>query len=227
MPALSTPNRSKAAPRAKQPTEARQASLIEAALALAAEHCPADVTTAQLAQTIGVTQGAVFRHFESKEAIWLAVLDDTSARMLTLLQQAAGEQTDAVNGLQAVFEAHVAFVIAHPGMPRLMFQELQHARETPLKAGVGRVMGAYRQLLLGLLERAQAEGQLAPGTDVMSAAVLFVGAIQGLVIQGLLSGGMDTVRARAPGVFSLLRTGLTGRPSPSFVLSSPSPKTSP
>ncbi len=227
MPALSAPDRSKAAPRAKQPTEARQASLIEAALALAAEHCPADVTTAQLAQAIGVTQGAVFRHFESKEAIWLAVFEDTSTRMLALLHQAAAEQTDAVNALQAVFEAHVAFVIAHPGMPRLMFQELQHARETPLKAGVGRVMGAYRQLLLGLLERAQAEGQLAPGTDVMSAAVLFVGAIQGLVIQGLVSGSMDPVRARAPGVFSLLRTGLTGRPSPSALLSSHSAKTSP
>ena len=211
---------------AKQPTEARQASLIEAALALAAEHCPVDVTTAQLAQAIGVTQGAVFRHFESKEAIWLAVLDNTSARMLMLLHQAADTQTDAMNALQAVFEAHVAFVIAHPGLPRLMFQELQHARETPLKTGVGRVMGAYRQLLMGLLERAQADGQLATGTDLASAAVLFVGAIQGLVIQGLLSGGMDMARARAPGVFNLLRTGLTGATPPSFS-SSRSKKTSP
>ncbi|MEZ5706599.1 MAG: TetR/AcrR family transcriptional regulator [Burkholderiaceae bacterium] len=147
------------APAPKQPTEVRQASLIAAALALAAERAPADVTTAQLAQAIGVTQGAVFRHFESKEAIWLAVLDATSARLLANLQAAAARHEDnPLSALQAVFEAHVAFVVAHPGMPRLMFQELQHPHESPLKARVGQLMFAYRQLLLGLLRRGRPRG---------------------------------------------------------------------
>lgn len=197
----------------KQRTEVRQASLIAAALALAAERSPADVTTAHLAQAIGVTQGAVFRHFESKEAIWLAVLDDTSARLLANLRAAADAQSDPLAGLQAVFEAHVGFVEAHPGMPRLMFQELQHPGHSPLKARVGQLMGAYRQLLLGLLSQAQAQGQIAPGVDLQAAAVLFVGSIQGLVIQSLVSGNLRTVGAQAPGVFALLRSGLTAPPS--------------
>ncbi|MDZ4240206.1 MAG: TetR family transcriptional regulator, partial [Hydrogenophaga sp.] len=46
----------------KQPTETRQAALVAAALALAAERSPATVTTAELAQAVGITQGAVFRH---------------------------------------------------------------------------------------------------------------------------------------------------------------------
>lgn len=197
----------------KQPTEMRQASLVAAALALAAERSPADVTTAQLAQAIGVSQGAVFRHFDSKEAIWLAVLDDTSARLLTSLQAAADAQSEPLAALQAVFEAHVAFVSAHPGMPRLMFQELQHPGQSPLKARVGQLMLAYRQLLLGLLSQAQAQGQIAPGVDLQAAAVLFVGSIQGLVIQSLVSGNLRSVGAQAPGVFALLRSGLTAPPT--------------
>ena len=55
----------------KQPTHTRQAELVAAALALAAVRSPAEVTTAALAQAVGITQGAVFRHFESKQAIWL------------------------------------------------------------------------------------------------------------------------------------------------------------
>ena len=205
----------------KQSTEARQASLIAAALALAAERAPADVTTAQLAQAIGVTQGAVFRHFESKEAIWLAVLDATSARLLANLQAAAARhKNDPLCALQAVFEAHVAFVVAHPGMPRLMFQELQHPQESPLKARVGQLMFAYRQLLLGLLMRAQAQGQLAEGTDLQAATVLFVGSIQGLVIQSLLANGLDTMQVQAPSVFALYRAGLTAR-APSIPPSPP------
>jgi TetR/AcrR family transcriptional regulator len=45
----------------KQPTETRQAELVAAALALAAERSPANVTTAELAQAVGITQGAVSR----------------------------------------------------------------------------------------------------------------------------------------------------------------------
>ncbi len=202
------------APSAKQPTEARQSSLIRAALALAAERSPADVTTAQLAQAIGITQGAVFRHFESKEAIWLAVLDDTSGRLLTRLNTAAAHHsTDAMEALEAVFEAHVNFVIEHPGMPRLVFQELQQPGDTPMKAGVRRLMLAYRRLLMGLLRHAADQGQLAPGTALPSAAVLFMGSVQGLVMQALVSGEVASMRAQAPGVFSLLRRGLSTPPS--------------
>ena len=196
-------------PGTKQPTEARQASLIAAALALAAERSPADVTTAQLAQAIGVTQGAVFRHFESKEAIWLAVLDHMSERLLTLLKAAAEPHaSDGLKALEAVFEAHVAFVIEHPGMPRLVFQELQQPGDTPLKAGVRQLMQAYRLLLLGLLQRASDQGQLAQGTALPAAAVLFMGSVQGLVMQSLLSGDVASMSAQAPGVFQLLRRGL-------------------
>lgn len=200
------------APAPKQPTEVRQASLIAAALALAAERSPADVTTAQLAQAIGVTQGAVFRHFESKEAIWLAVLDHTSARLLAKLQAAAARHADdPLDALQAVFEAHVSFVVAHPGMPRLMFQELQHPHASPLKARVGQLMASYRQLLQALLTQAQAKGLLAAGTDLQAATVLFVGSVQGLVIQSLLANSLATMQAQAPGVFALYRAGLTAQ----------------
>ena len=76
---------------AKQRTAVRQAGLIEAALLLAAQRSPADITTADLAQAVGITQGAVFRHFASKEAIWLAVLDWVTEALMAHLQAAANE----------------------------------------------------------------------------------------------------------------------------------------
>lgn len=193
----------------KQPTEVRQASLIAAALALAAERSPADVTTAQLAQAIGVTQGAVFRHFESKEAIWVAVLDDTTERLISQLAAAAEPHTNGLKALAAVFEAHVAFVAEHPGLPRLVFQELQRPQETALKGRVRQLMQAYRLLLTGLLQRAQDQGSLAKGTDLQAATVALMGAVQGLVMQALMSGDTAAMRAQAPRVFQLLLKGLS------------------
>ncbi|MDG5977765.1 TetR family transcriptional regulator [Hydrogenophaga taeniospiralis CCUG 15921] len=207
----------------KQPTETRQAALVAAALALAAERSPAAVTTADLAQAVGITQGAVFRHFESKEAIWVAVIDLAHQQLLGRLQAAADAQAQPLAALRAVFLAHVDFVVAHPGVPRVIFQELQHPEDTPLKARVRQLMQAYRALLTGLLQRAQAAGQLAPGTDLAAAAVLFIGSVQGLVMQSLLSGQVAGMAAQAPQVYRIFHNGVAARTAPP----DPSPEGSP
>jgi TetR/AcrR family transcriptional regulator len=189
----------------KQPTETRQTALVAAALSLAAERSPATVTTAELAQTVGITQGAVFRHFDNKEAIWLAVIDHAHQRLLERLQTAAAAHTEPLPALRAVFMAHVDFVVEHPGVPRLIFQELQQPHDTPLKARVRRLMHSYRQLLMRLLQQAQDQQTLQPGTDLHAAAVLFIGSVQGLVMQSLLSGEVGAMRQQAPGVYQLLQ----------------------
>jgi TetR/AcrR family transcriptional regulator len=197
---------------AKQPTEVRRAALVAAALKLAAERSPAAVTTADLAQAVGITQGAVFRHFESKEAIWLAVLDFVQQELLARLHAAASAHEQPLAALRAVFTAHVDFVVEHPGVPRVVFQELQHPEDTPLKARVRALMQGYRALISGLLQQAQAAKLLAPGVDLQAAAVLLLGSVQGLVMQSLISGKVEAMRALAPAVFDLFQQATAAPP---------------
>jgi AcrR family transcriptional regulator len=219
----------------KQRTEVRQANLVEAALKLAAQRSPADITTGDLAQAVGITQGAVFRHFASKEAIWLAVLDWVTHTLMSRLQAAADaalscpqpksgitltrrtpqpsdrastEHQPALAALQAVFMAHVSFVVEYPGVPRVIFQELQQPGDTMLKASVRALLQQYRQLLVQLLTQAKATKKIAHQVDIASAAVLFIGSIQGLVMQSLMSGDVTAMTAQAPGVFAIFRRGL-------------------
>lgn len=190
------------------PTHERQAELVATALQLAANRSPSTITTADLAQAVGITQGAVFRHFPRKEAIWLAVIEQVQGELIERLRQAADAQADPLSALRAVFLAHVAFVVEQPGVPRVIFQELQHPEDTALKAQVRALMQAYRQLLVQWLRRAQTEGLLSPQADVQAAAVLFLGAVQGLVMQSLVSGQVDAMRRQAPQVFDVLLGGL-------------------
>jgi AcrR family transcriptional regulator len=201
--------------RPKQATEARQASLVEAALLLASQRSPADITTADLAQAVGITQGAVFRHFSSKEAIWVAVLDWTADALMARLQAAAAIANAAgpshatpLTALRAVFMAHVDFVTEHPGVPRVIFQELQHAQDSALKARVRTLMQRYRALVTGLLEQSHANKLLASTVDLNAAAVLFMGSVQGLVMQAMLSGQVSAMGALAPEVFAIYLRGI-------------------
>jgi len=198
---------------AKQRTELRQAGLVDAALMLAAQRSPADITTADLAHAVGISQGAVFKHFTSKEAVWLAVLDWTAETLMARLQLAAqGAEHAAFPALRAVFLAHVDFVMHYPGVPRLIFQELQRPGTTALKSRGHALMQRYRQLLLGVLRQAQTQQVLRPNIDLQAAAVLFIGSVQGLVMQAMLANDVQAMATQAPGVFAILQQGLQCRP---------------
>ena len=184
--------------------------LVQAALSLAAQHSPADITTADLARAVGISQGAVFKHFASKEAIWMAVLDWVTESLMARLQRAAEDaESAALPALRAIFLAHVDFVMSYPGVPRLIFQELQNPGDTALKSRVRALMHRYRELLLAVLQHAKTQHALRPELDLQAAAVLFVGSVQGLVMQALIAGDVQRIRRDAPRAFAIYRRGIT------------------
>ncbi|MBP6337965.1 MAG: TetR/AcrR family transcriptional regulator [Vitreoscilla sp.] len=190
------------------PTEVRQAAIVDAALNLACSMGPAQITTSDIAAAVGVTQGAVFKHFPTKEAIWLAAMSWVQAQLLDTLEEAAVTAPTPLQGLGAVFMAHVEFVVAHSGVPRLIFHELQQPADSPTKQAVRALLQGYRQLLLGLLGAAMHQGQLPAELDQDAAATLFVGIVQGLVMQAMLSGKPAAMRTQAERVFALYLRGL-------------------
>lgn len=199
-------------PVSRLPTEARQAEIIAVALRLVQDRSPAGITTTDLAQAIGLSQGALFKHFPSKDAIWLGVMAWVAEHLLGVLHDAAEQSTTPLEALRAVFDAHVDFVVAHPGVPRVIFHELQQAQDSALKQQVRGLMQGYRQLLLRLLHSAVQSGAAAADLDTSAAATLFVGIVQGLVMQSMLNGQVASMREQAPQVFQLYLRSI--RPTP-------------
>ncbi len=194
------------------PTEERKTEIVAAALKLARETSPGSITTSDIAAAIGVTQGAVFKHFATKDAIGLAIMQWVREQLLQKLQEEASSAASSTQALEAVFRAHVAFVIAHPGVPRIIFHELQQPTDSPIKQEVRALLQAYRQLLRGLLKSGVNAGEFVATLDQEAAATLFVGIVQGLVMQSMLTGKPAGMKAQADGVFRLFIRGLQEAP---------------
>ena len=196
---------------ARQSTELRQAEIIATMLHLAAERNPADITTTDIAKAMCVTQGALFRHFATKEAIRLAVVEWIEAQLLGALLAARQAAPDALAALRAMFLAHVRFAQAYPGVPRLIFAELQQAEASPVRLVVHKIMQRYRQVLAETLALAMAAKRIRADVDCQAAASLFLGGIQGLVIQSMLSGSDAALERQAEAVLDLYLAGLGGQ----------------
>ena len=184
---------------------------VETVMALAGEGNPAEITTAAIAERMNLTQGAVFRHFPTKEAIWQAVMEWVAARLLARVDTAIKDNASPLAALEAVFHSHVAFVSAHPGVPRMLFGELQRADDTAAKKIARIMIGHYSERISALIVRGKAEHELAADVDVDAAVMLFVGTIQGLVMQSLLAGDIACLRNDAVAVFSIFRSGIESR----------------
>lgn len=190
------------------PADQRRAVTVETVIKLTAEQNPADITTAAIAKRMNLTQGALFRHFSSKDAIWQAVMEWVAERLLQRVDQAINEATSPLLALESVFITHIGFVAAHPGVPRLLFGELQRAEDTPAKRMARTLLAGYRQRLNNLIDAGKAAGEVAKDVETDAAVVAFVGSIQGLVMQSLLVGKVKQMRTEAPGVFAIYRRGI-------------------
>ena len=190
------------------PADERRAATVEAVINLAAEQNPSDITTTAIAQRMGLTQGALFRHFPTKDAILEAVMTWVAGRLLSRVDKAAQNITSPLAALEAVFMAHIDFVSEHPGVPRMLFGELQRPGETLPKRMVQTLIQRYGERLRHLLERGKAIGELNASLDIEAASVSFIGSIQGLVMQSLISGDAARIRRDASGVFAIYRRGI-------------------
>ena len=190
------------------PADERKAVTVEAVVELAAEQNPSDITTAAIAKRMRLTQGALFRHFPSKDAIWQAVLEWVADRLIERTDKAAREATSPLGALEAMFKTHIDFIARHPGVPRMIFGELQRHDDTPAKRMVTTLINRYRDRLSVLMDKGKDEGELAKDLDTKAAATLFVGMIQGLVIQSLLAGNVARLKKEAPGVFAIYLSGI-------------------
>jgi AcrR family transcriptional regulator len=190
------------------PADERRAVTVEAVVELAARQNPSEITTAAIAKHMQLTQGALFRHFPSKEAIWQAVMEWVAERLLARLERAAQSADSPLARLEAMFMAHIDFVAEHPGVPRMLFGELQRAGTSPAKQMAQTLVRRYGERLAAVLAEGKAQGELDPELDSAAAATLFIGTIQGLVMQSLLAGDVERIHAEALGAFAIYRRGI-------------------
>lgn len=188
----------------------RRDTIVQAALELAAKRGIDRVTTQDMAGAMGLTQGAIFRHFATKDEIWLAVVDWIRNQVGQNLSRIADD--DPLAALEKLFLAQTGFIAQYPAIPRLMFTDLIHTENAAIKQLIQGMVTGFEDRVAGLLRLAKESGAVAPDLDEYSAATLFLGMIQGLAVQAAMFGPKRGIAGQAKKVFPLFLNGVLARP---------------
>lgn len=192
-------------------SELRRQQIIEAALRLACGRSPEGISTQAIADETGISQGGLFRHFPNRDAIWAAAIAWVRENFIACIDAAAATENEPLRKLEAMFLAHAQFVSEHPAMPRMIFHELQRPIESPLRAEVRAVLQGYRSRIEKQLHAASDQGELSASLNMPSAITLFVGMIQGLVMQSAIADKQLNLQKPAQQLFVLFLRAIEAR----------------
>src|SRR5215831_20155829 len=166
------------------PADLRKQQIVETVLELVTARGTEAISFQLVADAIGVTQPAVFRHFPTKEAMWLAVMDWLEERLVTIysaVDEDPGQPSLVVLG--RMFLGHVRLIARYPALAKLVFSDHLRLQYPSLQERFVRIHKAYSARLRAVLDRSKAEGAVSGSFASKDAATMFLGLIQGLGFQ--------------------------------------------
>lgn len=101
--------------------EERRGQIVAAARSLFAAEGPDNVSMRKIAKRVGITQAAIYQHFENKEAIFFVIIEGFFAELLAALETAIAEETEPLLRLRRSMRAYIEHGLSRPEEYRLVF----------------------------------------------------------------------------------------------------------
>lgn len=167
----------------RKSTELRKAEIVAAVLDLADQIGPDRVTTGAAAAAVGVSQAALFRHFQTKAAMWLAVADHVTGELAIAWQRAMTGTDGPIDRVTALVVAQLGQIAATPALPMLLFSRELNVGNEDLRAAFRGLLMKFQGLIVTELARGQDAGLLRREVAPEDAAVLLTSLVQGMAIR--------------------------------------------
>jgi AcrR family transcriptional regulator len=145
--------------------EARPAEIVKAAMDAFAEKGFADTKLDDVARRAGVVKGTLYRYFETKEAVFRAVVQEAVVTQLNDVERAASAFQGSLVEFVPMLLHRAAHRIGNDRLPRIARMVLAESRSFPDLAAIWHDELASRMLALvsRLIANAQARGEVRPG----------------------------------------------------------------
>ena len=118
------------------------------------------ITTAALAEKLGVSEAALYRHFASKAQMYEGLIEFIESSVFTLANQITADESDGHRQCEKLVDMLLAFAEKNPGMVRVMTGDALVGEHERLQARMNQFFDRFEATLKQAL-RAAADGDAA------------------------------------------------------------------
>ena len=187
----------------------RRQKVLDAALRVFAERGYSETAIDEVARASETSKGGLYFHFPSKQALFLALLDEASDALLGRVETAMAAETDPLRRGDVALREVLHVFGNHRLLARLLLVEALGAG-SEFVARLNALHAAFAALIAGCLDEAVAAGQIPP-CDTSVVAHAWYGAVNQTVLRWLLTGEPHQLEETYPTLRALLLHGVRGR----------------
>lgn len=151
------------------PASTRQDEILDRTFELLRESGMAGLTMKKVAERVGFTEPAIYRHFPNKQALLLGVAGRLGGMLLEPVREIAARQDlPPLERIERIVAHHIGLVVDTEGIPILLLAESMASAEPELGGRMAGFAGAYLQIVGEIAQELPSP----PGAPPMSLRVL-------------------------------------------------------
>ena len=174
----------------RQKTDIRQEQIKLAVLDIIYTDGLKNLSTRNLADRIGMSEGTIFRHFKTKQDIILSIIKDVQKDFIGSLRKVANSSHKPQKKLGELLCATVTYLTQNKGITMLLFSEATQKNDVELKQNLQSIFNNQKSLVSKIILDGIALGIWDESTDVEQIAMLYMGIPVALNIELVFAGGI-------------------------------------
>ncbi len=187
----------------------RQQQIIDAAIDLISTKGIQQLTIRNLAGSLHISEGALYRHFKSKEEILTGIVDMLNRIQLEAEQRVKTIQGDDWEKITQFFMCCLNKFEKKQSLAAVVFAEEIFIYNSLLSREVYRIMTKTKDITTGLIRMAQQKGVIKKDLDTDAVVMMITGAVRLLVTQWRLSGNNFELLDSGQKLFDNIKKALT------------------
>ncbi len=161
----------------------RRQQILEA-LAQELENSPGSrITTARLAEAVGVSEAALYRHFPSKAKMFEALIEFAEESVFSLVNKIIMEEQNALRRCENIMVVLLGFAERNPGITRILLGDALVGENEQLQNRVGQFFARIETQLRQILREGEVASELRLMSSAGAMANLMISVIGGKMVQ--------------------------------------------
>ncbi len=156
----------------------RQKEIVEAALELISGKGIQNFTIKNLSKKIGITEPAIYRHFENKIHILVTILDQLIKNTGSIFENELKEDSKAIDKLEHIFSKHFETFSNTPALVSVIFSEEIFRNEPKLIEKVMEVMDKNDTIITSIIVSGQKSNEIRTDTDAKHLSIMVMGILR-------------------------------------------------
>jgi AcrR family transcriptional regulator len=166
----------------------RQQEIIDVSIGLIADFGIQRLTIKNIAGKLGITEPAIYRHFESKFDILYALLDSFEEMSSDVLRKTAAKKLSPPAKLEAFIFDRLSRMSANPKLAKVMFAEELFQDDERLAGKMMKIMHEHKDIIQAIINEGRADGSIRTDIDSNTLFRIIFGPVRLLIKQWTLSG---------------------------------------